>query len=45
MLERLVPDVRAIRMIAPHRMIQFLQPAACAEQVLHFLALWDGIVA
>jgi 3-oxoadipate enol-lactonase len=42
-LRRLIPDVRTVRMSTPYHMVQFMQPAACAEQVLRFLLLQDGI--
>lgn len=41
-LRRLIPDVWTVRMGTPYHMIQFMQPAACAEQVLHFLLREDG---
>ena len=42
-LQRLVPDVRTMRMATPYHMVQFMQPAACAEQVLAFLLREDGL--
>jgi pimeloyl-ACP methyl ester carboxylesterase len=44
-LRRLIPDVHTVRMNTPYHMVQFMQPAACAEQVLRFLLLQDGVAA
>jgi len=44
-LEQLRSDVKNIRIVyvpGPYHLVQSLQPSACAQQVLHFLALHDG---
>ena len=42
-LKEEVPDVRIVRFPARYQYIQMLQPAACALEVLHFAAQYDGI--
>lgn len=41
-IEAKIPDVRIVRMPTSYHAIQFLMPAACATQVLHFAAQYDG---
>ena len=41
-IEEKIPDVRIVRMPTSFHAIQFLMPAACATQVLHFAAQFDG---
>ena len=41
-IEEKIPDVRIVRMSTSFHAIQFLMPAACATQVLHFAAQFDG---
>lgn len=41
-IERRIRDVRIVRMPTPFHAIQFMMPAACATEVLHFAAQFDG---
>ena len=37
-----VPDIRIVHVPSRYHMIQMLEPAACAREVLHFAARYDG---
>jgi 3-oxoadipate enol-lactonase len=43
LLKSTVPDVRITHINSSYHMIQMLEPAACAREVLHFAARYDGI--
>lgn len=41
-IRRDIRNIKIVHLPGPYHLVQSLQPAACAEQVLHFLALHDG---
>ena len=41
-MRRDIKDLKIVHLPGPRHLVQSLHPAACAEQVLHFMALHDG---
>jgi 3-oxoadipate enol-lactonase len=44
LLKTRVKAISIVRSRSPYQMVQMLEPAACANQILHFMSLHDGVL-